>query len=379
MDLFYNKPIFDEPLAPELYDFYGIPAELSAGSTADLSIPSQPRGGLNDPDRPAILVRCGPPSGLYAIIFAKQEAAIEFLAANPVAATTMTTLSLADGVIFWFRFQSERIARVETPSIALCSGGLVPFAWQGEDLDNRFIRFGPIAEVDWSALKWDAGFEKQLKIARLETTLGPMFVKLGPRRTGLNDAIICRGFADEKNLIFDPEADKFFTRTPTQELEVMSENVLLEQLTVWLQRLAENLTGFPQREMRLVRLKSLIQYLKLLTAVSRPSFCDHIRSYLSNHLLIEPGRDVTMDEIQVHFSRCAKENNIGPYSSCKLSRELSRLIRTMFGVLPSHDIRRWNDKDQKSTNRRGFRKITFRSSDSSEASESFEKIKPSIL
>lgn len=56
MDLFYNKPIFDEPLAPELYDFYGVPAELSAGSTADLSIPSQPGGGLNDRDRPAILV-----------------------------------------------------------------------------------------------------------------------------------------------------------------------------------------------------------------------------------------------------------------------------------------------------------------------------------
>jgi len=372
-----NDPIFHnpdaDPSAVQLYDFYGTPAELVVGSTEDAMIP------LPASPRPVILAHCGSPSGLCALAILEQPEIDAFIAANPVATKTFITLGLNGGLVFWFQCKNNHLLNAITSTVSFCADGLVPYAWKNEDLDNRVYCTQQVAEIKLDTLKWDhPDIKHAFRIGRMAAVYGPLFRRLGPRKSVLNEAIICRMFSADAGVLYDAQARQFFKKVTSGELEYLSQEALLASFAGWLERFAVNQgTNFPFRELRLTRLKSLAEYVKMVAVIPQPNPHQSLTEFVKTSLCIQPGADVTTQEIYANYVPYAEQHKIGRYLRCKFERQLPKVIGDIFGVMRRNDIRR--PKENRLTSRRGFRGLAFRpdGTDCNDASDdSISKMPP---
>lgn len=336
------------------------------GTTDDAAIPlplsSRIGGKLKSSDQQAVFVGCGAAStGLCALHFDQQKDVDQFIAVNPISKKTLVTRGLCKELVFWFWCRDSVPGNTMTSTLRWYSTGLIPVAWATENLELRILRRSPVAETNFADLRWDSESERVFWITRQISLYGPLIQKIGRRKHVLNDGVICRIFAKDAEIMYDTVLKQFLRKGISGQFEQFSEADLLDLLAAWLHHLAsDNGSCFPTAELRLPRLRSMIEHLRVVAAVFEPAPQDALRTYLKSRLCARPGANVTVEEVDSDFSRYAKQHRIGRYPRCRFLRLLPKLIEEVFGIVRAHNLKRLNQEKNQKTDRRGFHNLTFR-------------------
>jgi hypothetical protein len=356
---------------------FGTSVQLSVGSTSNPGIPSllssRDGGELPVSSKEAILVGCGAASGgLCALRFDRQEAVNQFARANPLAARTLSTRGLGEELLFWYYCVDWTPSNTTTGNLAWFSQGLIPLMWSDERLESRVVKSLPVAKVQFAELQWDPEAERRFWLARQERLYGPVFRKIGPRKRVLNGSIVCRVFAKDTEVIFDTVGRRFLQKGESGNWEHLSTEMLSDKFTAWLEHWANLCDGrFPVNELRLPRVQSLIQQLKLIAATYEPDPQEGLERYVRDRLCSKLGASLTVNEIYANYEIWARQSQIGRYPRCKFYPRLPGVICDIFGGVRANNVPRWNQKKGKMTDRRGFNGLAFRpdTSDGADASD----------
>jgi hypothetical protein len=193
---------------------------------------------------------------------------------------------------------------------------------------------------------------------------------LARAQEALYGPVICRIFAKKAGILFDVTGQCFYQRKES-DLEYLSPETLLDQFTSWLQQWANRCgTHFPVNELRLPRVRSMIQELKLVAAGYEPDPLEGLEQYTADRICSKPDGNLSGEEAEQDYLQYAAQRQIGRYPLCQFRRQFPKIVQKLFGAVRAHNLLRWSDEKQKFTSRRGFNGLAFRDGkDAADASD----------
>jgi hypothetical protein len=313
-------------------------------------------------------VHCG--KGLAALVFENLKDLEEFASRNPWAAGSLVTTCLC-GFALWFQAAGGVPEGQSLIGIEVVSSGDVPVTRQDSEPAMFLVRAGPVPAVDFQKIHWDEQNKGVLRFRAMEAIFGRAYQRVGKRKRILNEAFWGRWLSSELGLIYDTHASQFY-HAPRNDssLQPLNQSQVLSLVSLSLQELARRVGSvFPREELRLPRIRRIVDSIKVASAVTPPTDHETLSTYVAGRIRTRPGSSLSVEEIyQDCKDRSAKKKQrVVPL--CFFSRELPRLIRERFAVTQVHNVKRPRE-DGKLTARRGFNGLGFADDESSDIPDS---------
>ncbi len=116
---------------------------------------------------------------------------------------------------------------------------------------------------------------------------------------------------------------------------------------------------FPIQEIRLPRVKMLVEEMKLAAAVRTPGERDGLIQYLREEVEPRKSSDLTVGELHGHYTIKCQLNMHPAFPRSVFQRVLPGFIKDVFGVIKSHDLQR-SGADGSLHWYRGFHGLAFK-------------------
>ena len=310
----------------------------------------------NRPDRVAAVI-CGAQSNNLCVLFVyNKQSADEFLKSNPGLAGTLVT-SVADWHFIWMRFTDQYPASVTSVQMEFVASGSV------------FVPSLPtlsappsIVTTKFADVRWPAALEVIFFETLAVAEYGPYYRIISPKKKELNHALYARIISRAAGLVFDADTQTFYRLKPKEEgYEPMTTPGVIALVTKCLTNSAAlDPIGFPIHELRLPRIKLLVEHIKSVTSITRTNARESLIEYVRARLCLNPGSGLTVQDIHDDYLAYARRQNITLYPVGKFHMELPRVMLELFTVTRTNNLMRLLPGSTRMTARRGFHGIGFK-------------------
>ena len=201
----------------------------------------------------------------------------------------------------------------------------------------------------------------QNEILILQEAFGPRYRRIGPRKVVLNLTFWAHFLVGKMQLAYHVQQEWFLIPAPgVKGVERVSVEDLFKFTVHGLQQAAQlEPNKFPAAEIRLPRIKMLIEEMKLAAAVHTPGERDALVQFLNEEIAPQQRSDLTVAEIHGRYLANCRVKMLPIFPLSIFKRQLPRLIKDIFGVIKSHDLRRQGD-DGSMHWHRGFHGVNFK-------------------
>jgi hypothetical protein len=239
--------------------------------------------------------------------------------------------------------------------------GIIPVAAPNADTHNFVQRKGSVPQVEMYKLEWPALMQEQLHMVLFEKAFGPRYRQLASRRRVLNPLVWANFLAKKMQLTFHVQFGCFVgPAADGNGFEKLTMEKLMSNTAHQLQLAAEfDPAGFPTNEIRLPRIKHLIEAMKVAVAVSTPGEQDTLAEFLDECLEQRAGGDVTVAELYAAYTDYCHGKAVFGCPRSIFERTVPALVRARLGSVKSHDLRRAKG-DGALTWHRGFHGLGLR-------------------
>jgi len=317
--------------------------------------------GLPGSPDPVTGIKCGRPSNGLCLIMVKDKQSVEqFFQANPTLAGTMVTTQ--DGLhCVWVRFTDSYPDDVTCSNLRFISCSSVV-------ITKMALYSKPpltVATTRFAGINWPAEADITFFLAETLASFGPYYRVLGPKKKELNQAVFARIIARRLGLAFDADAQTFHTQIRGQESSFMVTTVEVFNVVLkWLSKLAAaDPANFPVHELRLPRIRSLVETIKTLTEITRATPRESLIEYIRARLCLNPAKSLSVQEIHTDYLRYGRKRNLALYPQAKFFKELPAVMLDQFTIGRVNNVMRQVEGTARMTARRGFRGVTFRTAD----------------
>lgn len=201
----------------------------------------------------------------------------------------------------------------------------------------------------------------QNQILLLQEAFGPRYRRVGPRKVVLNLTFWAHFLVGKMRLIYHVQRQAFFVPNPAaNDLERITVDHLLQLTTHGLQQAATlEPSRFPVAELRLSKVKQLVNEMRVVAALHTPGERDALVQFLSEDVVARKGSDLTVAEIHGRYSANCRTKMLPLFAASVFQRLLPGLVTDLFGVIKSHDLQR-RGPDGSLHWHRGFHGLGFR-------------------
>jgi len=343
---------------------FGQSVQLVIGGANESCIPLQLRGAsrnksLGGPVDHVLAVKLAADSdNLAAVGCNSPEHLAAFQQANPILQASLVTC-WKDWTLVWLRTAPRPDNFVSEPWMWLAQG-TIPLSWMDEDAEAvQIVHEGAPIEIPFSEVQWPEIVFESFRVARLKQSHGPIFNQRKKSKT-LNDFFWANWLAERLGLIYNSKLSAFrrFSENGT-EVQTLTADAMIQLVHQALQQAASATAGsFPIQELRLPRIKQLIELMRIATAVEPHNVAEALESYVAT-LRQDKAATITTEELWLDYARFCREHRLQTYPRFEFLKTAPSRIREIFGVAKAHDIQR-DDKP-----RRGFRGIATATKNSS--------------
>jgi len=221
---------------------------------------------------------------------------------------------------------------------------------------------GDIPVMEFDDLKWPAALEDKFFQARILAEYGPYYRVLGPRKKVLNEEVFCRIIARSSGLLYDTDTHTYCQRWPGEKsYKPIAKPDVISLVTKCLTGVAAaDPNNFPANELRLPRIKSMVEHLKTVVAFTRANARESLIEYVRTRLCPKTGSTLTVEEIQADYLEYGRLKNMSLYPQAKFHVELPQVMLAQFNVSRVNRIQRPSEGTNRSTCRRGFNGVVLK-------------------
>src|SRR6266403_2277916 len=275
-------------------------------------------------------VVCGGKPGLLALAFGSEETAGVFLRNNQVLGGTLAT-RLQQTVIIWLRPQNQLPPSVEVNNVRIISEGIVPvYEDEGAGVCSVFQNGKPLC-LDLGTLSFPEGLRQFFVGWVVQEQFGPPLLQLSRRRKVLNEAYWAAGISKLTGLQYETTEEVFRVRDPKTQKDVILGAAAVFTLVARL--LKEG--GVPPGEFRRARIEAVVETVKVLCAVSTPTFAEEIMKFVHTRLEVLPAAALNKNLAATACRKFLQDRF--KVSENKLRHAMSQAIQKHFGIGESHD------------------------------------------
>jgi len=289
---FIEVSVDDGRLVPNLSRNNGIAANLSQ------NLP---------PGCRLIGVECGPKGSLdlRAVLFPSQKALSSFMGRNPRLSNALITKWNSDFVL-WLRIVGPSPGNFNTGSLVWLSTGVIGVGVQGEDLNSFVVRNGPVLELPFDAIEWDALTNAKFESETVEELFGPIFIEAQKSKVVLNEVACSELLLRQLCLTFDSDFDCFRRyHLESDTSEEVSQEELVKLVANGLVEVARDFPDrFPLSQIRKKKVQDLI-WLMQMRASELPGQKKLIDHYFAEALeACDEGKITSAELLQGFLTYC---------------------------------------------------------------------------
>lgn len=277
---------------------------------------------------------------LCAMLFSKWSRLTAFYNANPALHGTLITC-WNSGAAIWLRVAGRLPRDFEADGARWCMSGVVPVGCPKQPAETFISQAGEIKRVEFNKLVWTEQQEAEVERLLLEAEVGPPFRVVARGRRVLNLSFWAKYFTGLMPISFDPDRDVFtWGDGKVREPVLLTTDQTITEFTRLLQAVAPSLgANFPQGEIKLARVRQLVERVKALTL--KPRLSDHaaLDSFLKDIVHRIPGKDVSVHELFTGYTAYCHAHKLVSCSEPRFFRLLHGRLKNL-GIDPRHDILR---------------------------------------
>lgn len=293
-------------------------------------------------------VTCGPAQGstTCAAVFTRRGQVEQFLRSNQFLRDTLITHWRGAGAV-WLRTNGRVLPSFAVDGVHWCSGGeIVPVGCPRSAADAFVSQVGEIKLVEIENLAWTDQQQPAVQQLIIEMESGPP-IRTGVRgRRHLNPAFWARFYAEAMQISYDPDRNLFAWAAPVEGDRIWrNEDDSIRLIAELLQTAARSFGAtFPVGEIRMGRVRQILDRIRLLKTESRPSDDEVLAAFLTAHLMLMPGEDVASQELRAAYITHCQVLGRPPCPKPTFYRRIRARIRAAFGITQRHDIVRAGKK-----------------------------------
>jgi hypothetical protein len=263
--------------------------------------------------------------------------------------------------VLWLRPSDYR---VESRGFEQCSwvwDGVVPVAALTLKPRHFVLLDAPIASVEMFKAVWPKQMQQHLHMLIFEEAFGPRYHQSGPRKRVLNPIVWGNFLAKEMGLAYHVEGEIFsLPKENGDGFEIITIEKLITGAAHHLHLAAQrDQANFPIGEISAPRIRQLIEEMKVAVGFHIPEEQNGWDMFLADCVERRTGMDVTVAEFYHHYADYCRAKALPRLPQSIFERKLPGLVRVLFGVAKSHDLKRpaadgvfrWN---------RGFRGLALK-------------------
>jgi len=300
-------------------------------------------------------VECGTVQGderTCALVFTHFSRLECFLAQNPSLVGTLVT-AWNGALVAWLRVSGQIPANFRADGVRWCAGGIVLVGCP-ELLNEKFLQEGQIKVLKFSQLVWSDVQQAAIDRVLVEAEVGLPFTTVERGRRRINPAFWAKWIMTKFSFRYEADRKALGWIDPSVGIpEWHSDDNSLRVLGELLQFEARSFPGgFPDGELRPLRVRQILERIKLLAKPDRT--CGGLLDrFLETQIVLAPGCDITSLEIRDKYVTYCHALGRAPSSQSRFFRLLKAKLHSM-GVDQRHDIER-NDKSV-----RGYGGLAFK-------------------
>ena len=314
-----------------------IPERLHHGPNTQPSIP-----GWNPPTR-VLCVQCGKASQhLGAIVFRTKRGLDNFTQRNPALQKSLVTWWPASSYVLWMRALDYRVPDVLFDRCTWVGYGAVPVAFLQAPARHFVDQAGPIASVEMYSVAWPKQMQQHLHMLIFEETFGPRYHQSATGKCILNPIVWAQFLAKEMELAYHVEGETFTSRKENGDgFEVITIEKLMTKTAHHMHLAAQREPiDFPIAEIKAQRIRNLIEEMKVAVGFHIPEEQNGCDAFLADCVEKRSAGDLTVAELYQEFTNHCRAKALPRLPQSIFERKLPGLVRVMFGITKSHDLRR---------------------------------------
>jgi len=298
---------------------------------------------------------CGGDDGVMALAFSSHKDAETFVNENPAFVGTLAT-GFCGLVLVWLRATGKVPPSRSLGEVAVFGDGFVPILpFDSSDTFCNIVWNGNIPTVDLLSLVCHGRLLDFVIDLNRRRDFGPPYLPKGKRKREINAnywaAAICQELGTRYYLT---TGEYFILNANGIEKNDLPQETLIKIIGRYLNAARQRDPDFPPGELRLPRIKAVIQAIKAEWGYSDPDECTVFGDFISDSLERRPESTLTSAAIAEACQAYRKNRGLPRCSEKVMGQELNRLINQRLGVRQSNDI----IEDGKA--RRGFHGLAFR-------------------
>jgi hypothetical protein len=185
-----------------------------------------------------------------------------------------------------------------------------------------------IITTTFDTVRWPVSLQSTFYESALIAIHGPLYLTVAPNKRVLNQAVFSRLFATNIGLEFETDTQTFYARKAGKDSpEPVTTAYVIEVVSKSLSYIASlNPSNFPADELKLPRIKSLIEHIKTVAAFTRLNARETLDEYIRTRLCQKADSNLTVEEIHADYLECVKRKNMSLYPNTKFHVELPQVM-----------------------------------------------------
>jgi hypothetical protein len=356
--------------------FSSLPAPVMARlNDPNLAAPIKALAAYNVGDAKEIIcVPCGLTSGNLCVLVIPEIVVVkEFLAINPAVASTALSFWRGNFLI-WLRITGWQPANQSFDGGWWITDGVVPVV----DVSPIALSDNCITQLDrkilnlrFEEINWPEQIHQIFLTQRIQAQYGNLLLL---DSSNVKYALNCNAAAAllhaRWGLCYDRFCDQFFCKFPNLNDKAMPVDHVRKIILDFLHHLsALKPSEFPVERITTDTAEKLLNLLKVLCLISRPSERESLITYVKTRLIRRDGASSTVAEIYGDYMSVCQATHALSYPKRTFQSILPAVMREEFSILKSHCVERATGDGSRSTSRNGFFGITIRDAKSEDAKE----------
>jgi hypothetical protein len=192
------------------------------------------------------------------------------------------------------------------------------------------------------SVAWPKQMQQHLHMLIFEEAFGPRYHQSGSRKRILNPMVWANFLAKEMGLAYEVEGEIFSVPTENGDgFEAISIEKLMTKTAHLLHLAAQrDPANFPIGEIKALRIRKLIEEMKIAVGFHTSGEQDAWGAFLADCVESRTGTDLTVAEFYHHYADYCRAKALPRLPQSIFERKLPGLVRVMFGVAKSHDLKR---------------------------------------
>lgn len=287
----------------------------------------------------------GQAGDLSALIFEEVEDAREFLKANASGPKyALVTRWLDRFYIVWLRTDYSVGQNLDGPRVSFIAKGEVPVGYL--QLFTRMPEMeialdAPPLEKPFAELIWPRNLEPVFRHLRCSHLYGDPW---RPNQRGtetLNPSYWANRLGADSEVAYDAQRKNFIARDEGGQWILLPDEEMERYVIIALNRFARPFgTGFPHREIRLARVRAIVDLMKLAVSTAQPADRDVLSEFLEQRLVKKVGASVTSREVWTAYQAFCEAQQLPGETEVEFLRLLPKLVRHRFRIGKSHSLLR---------------------------------------